>query len=170
MSALDPYLKRKTQTLAARRDDFTAEPEKSKATLKATARVAGNSGVRPVRMGEYTVITDSAPGLAGYSLGPTSPELLLGSLASCLVHTYLIQAALLNIPLDTLEIEVNGELDFTAVVGLPFDQPPTIHDITYAVNMQTSASAEQIQQMHDRVEATCPVLNTLRLPVSVTRK
>jgi hypothetical protein len=57
------------------------------------ARVAGGSGVRPVSIREFTIVTDSAPALAGYNLGPTAPELLLASLASCLAHTYLIVAA-----------------------------------------------------------------------------
>ena len=74
--------------------------------LKASSHVAGNTGVRPVKMGEYIVISDSAPGLAGNSLGPSSPEMLLGALASCLIHTYLLQASLLAIPLDNVEVTI----------------------------------------------------------------
>ncbi len=103
MAKLDNYLERKAAVLAERRADFTAKPEAALVKLKATAHVAGNTGVRPVRMGDYIVISDSAPGLAGHSLGPTAPEMLLGALASCLVHTYLLQAALLDIPLDSVE-------------------------------------------------------------------
>ena len=60
--------------------------------IKAVSWVAGITGARPVKMGEIQFVTDSAPGLAGHALGPTAPEMLLGALASCLVHTYLIQA------------------------------------------------------------------------------
>ena len=47
----------------------------------------------------------------------------MGALASCLVHTYLLQATLLDIPLDGVEIEITGGLDMTGVVGLPADKP-----------------------------------------------
>ncbi len=88
MSNLDPYLQRKAETLAARRSDFTAQPEKAFVNLSATSKVAGNTGARPTKIGEFSILTDSAPGLVGNALGPTAPELLLGALASCLVHTY----------------------------------------------------------------------------------
>lgn len=69
--------------------------------------MAGNTGARPVKIGGTLFITDSAPALAGHALGPTARELLLGALAS-LVHTYLIQAVLLELPIDGVEVEVRG--------------------------------------------------------------
>ncbi len=169
MALLDSYLARKTAVLAARQADYTAQPESSTLTIKAVSNVAGITGARPVRVGSHSFITDSAPGLAGHALGPTSPELLLGSLASCLVHTYLIQAVLLNLPLDQVEVEVTGQLDMSGVVGLPYDQPPRIDNITYVAHVQSTASPEDIARMHQAAEETCPVLNTLRYPVSIAR-
>ena len=119
MAALDSYIERKAGVLAQRREQFTANPEGALVRLKATSHVAGNTGVRPVKMGDYIVISDSAPGLAGHSLGPSSPEMLLGALASCLVHTYLLQATLLGIPLDNVEVVIEGALNMAPVVGLP---------------------------------------------------
>ncbi|MBI5668828.1 MAG: OsmC family protein [Chloroflexi bacterium] len=170
MALLDSYIARKTAVLAARRADYEAKPESSVISIKASSQVAGITGARPVRIGDHTVLTDSAPGLAGHALGPTAPELLLGSLASCLVHTYLIQAVLLNIPLDHVEIEVSGRLDMAGVVGLPYEQPPRIEDITYVARVQSPALAEDIKRMHRAAEETCPVLNTLRYPVQVRRE
>ena len=82
MTKLDAYLTHKAHVLAQRREDFSANPARARVPLKAVAHCAGTTGVRPVRMGDYIVISDSAPGLAGNSLGPSSPEMLLGALAS----------------------------------------------------------------------------------------
>lgn len=169
MSALDYYLERKSATLAQRRADFTAMPEKATVRIQAKSWVAGNTGARPVKMGETLFITDSAPALAGNALGPTAPEMLLGALASCLVHTYLIQAVLLNIPIDGVEIEVKGAVPMGGVVGLPYDKPPQMEEITYTAKVSTSATPAEIERMHQAVEETCPVLNTVRNPTSVTR-
>lgn len=169
MSALDDYLERKSNVLAQRRADFTAAPEKATVRIQAASWVAGNTGARPVKMGETTFITDSAPALAGNALGPTAPEMLLGALASCLVHTYLIQAVLLDIPIDGVELEVRGAVPMGGVVGLPYDKAPQMEEITYTAKVMASASAEQIERMHRAVEETCPVLNTVRYPTSVTR-
>ena len=120
-------------------------------------------------MGETVFVTDSAPALAGNALGPTAPEMLLGALASCLVHTYLIQAVLLQLPLDQVEVEVQGALDMGGVVGLPYTAPPQLEGITYTAIVTSTATAEEIERMHAAVEATCPVLNTIRFPTAVTR-
>lgn len=170
MAALDSYIERKAKVLAQRREDFGANPEAAFVPLKATSHAAGITGVRPVQMGDYIVISDSAPGLAGHSLGPSSPEMLLGALASCLVHTYLLQATLLGIPLDGVEIEVTGGLDMTGVVGLPSDAPIRLERLAYAPTVASPASPADIKRLHDAVEETCAVLNTLRSPMEVIRK
>lgn len=169
MAKLDSYLSHKAGVLAQRRMDFTDAPDRALVRLNASAVCAGTTGVRPTKMGDYTVISDSAPGLAGHSLGPTSPEMVLGALASCLVHTYLLQATLMNIPLDSVTVEISGALDMTGVVGLPVDGPIVMQDISYRPIVASPAPEEQVAGLHDAVEATCAVLNTLRNPVPVTR-
>lgn len=169
MSALAPYLSRKQAVLTQRQADFQAAPEKATVRIKAASWVAGNTGARPVRMGEVLFITDSAPALAGHALGPTAPEMLLGALASCLVHTYLIQATLLQIPLDNVEVEVKGALDMSGVVGLPYTALPQLSEVTYSAKVTSTAAPEDIERMHAAVDETCPVLNTLRLPTAVQR-
>ena len=169
MSALDYYLERKSAVLAQRRADFTAIPEKATVRIQAKSWVAGNTGARPVKMGETLFITDSAPALAGNALGPTAPEMLLGALASCLVHTYLIQAVLLDIPIEGVEIEVHGAVPMGGVVGLPYDRLPQMEEITYTAKVSTSAAPEDLERMPHAVEDTCPVLNTVRYPTAVTR-
>lgn len=169
MAKLDSYMTRKAEALAARQADWHGSPEKSTMTITVSSQVAGVTGVRPVTIGKFHLVTDSAPGLAGHSLGPTSPELLLGALASCLVHTYLIQAALTGVPLDEVSVTISGVLDYGPVVGLPTNVPSKFESITYRADVQSPAGDDAIAAMHAAVEATCPVLNTLRYPVTVTR-
>jgi uncharacterized OsmC-like protein len=169
MAKLDSYISRKVSALAERLADYKANPDAAVINLKASSKVAGITGALPTYIGETMFVTDSAPGLAGNALGPTAPEMLLGALASCLVHTYLIQAALLSIPLDHLALEVSGTLDMAGVVGLPYQSPPQLQDISYSAHVESSASEEEIERMHAAVEETCPVLNTIRYPVDVRR-
>ncbi len=169
MSELAGYLERKRAVLAQRRADFSAAPEKAVVPLTASSWVAGGAGARPTRMGATTFVTDSAPALAGHALGPTAPEMLLGALASCLVHTYLIQAALLNISLENVEVDAEGELDMTGVVGLPSNTPPCVEGIRYRARLVSPAEPADLERMHAAVEESCPVLNTLRRAVPVVR-
>ena len=137
MAKLDSYLARKAAAVQQRQADFRANPGAAVVTLTATSKVAGITGARPTRMGETVVISDSGPGLAGHALGPTAPEMLLGALASCLVHTYLLQAVLLNIPIDHVEVSTSGTLDYATVVGLPYDQPPRMQNLNYTAQVES---------------------------------
>lgn len=169
MAALDSYMERKSAAIAARIADYTTQPERAVVTLRAVSQVAGISGARPTRMGDFLIVSDSGPGLAGFALGPTAPELLLGALASCLVHTYLIHAARLHIPLDSLEIAVSGALNYAGVVGMDVGEPPQLQAITYQTDLHSPAPPADIERLHAAVDAHCPVMNTLRLPIAVTR-
>jgi uncharacterized OsmC-like protein len=170
MAKLDNYLERKTRALADRRAEWTANPESAVATVRASSKVAGITGARPTRMGEHTIVSDSGPGLAGHALGPTSPEMLLGALASCLVHTYLLQAVLLNIPLDDVSVEITAKIDYKPVIGMQPNVTPLLQDIIYSAHVESPAPADDIARMHEAVEASCAVLNTLRQPINVQRE
>ncbi|MFY3965025.1 OsmC family peroxiredoxin, partial [Achromobacter ruhlandii] len=102
MSTLNEYLGQKREAVLARnaRDPRTVTPVK----LRAHVSAEGRSGVRRIRIRDHQVVSDSPADFAGYDLGPSSPELLLGSLGSCLTHIFLIKAAELELPLDSLEV------------------------------------------------------------------
>jgi hypothetical protein len=74
---------------------------------------------------------------------------------------------LLNIPIDHVEVNTSGTLDYATVVGLPFDEPPRMENITYTAQVESSAPKEEIETLHAAVDTNCPVLNTLRFPVEV---
>jgi uncharacterized OsmC-like protein len=169
MNPLTEYLARKRGVLAQRRSDYTTTPEAATITVKAASQVAGMTGARPIQMGAHRLLSDAAPGLAGHALGPSAPELLLGALASCLVHTYLIQAALLELPLADVEIEASAQLNMAGVVGMPYEEAPRLSDIRYQARLSLEAAPDQAEHLHRLVEATCPVLNTLKYACEVQR-
>lgn len=110
MSTLVEYLKQKREAVLAQ-DSAIRGGAVGALDLKATVTAEGRSGIRRIRIRDFQVITDSPPSFAGYDLGPSSPELQLGILGSCLNHTYLIQAAILQVALESIEVEVTGRID-----------------------------------------------------------
>lgn len=165
MSTLNEYLAEKRTALLARRAHANgAGPHE----LKAGVRAEGRSGVRRIRIRDFQVISDSGPDFAGYNLGPSSPELQLGVLGSCLTHVFLIQAADQGVPLDALEVEVRGEIDPRA--GQPgFEHIPVYpHNIAYTVQIESPAAPEAIAALHAAVERVCPILNLLANPQQIS--
>ncbi|MGU3627358.1 OsmC family protein [Comamonas sp. C24C] len=166
MSHLNEYLSEKRAAVLARSAAIAAGTAQA-ARLKASVRAEGRSGVRRLRIREHQVISDSPPDFAGYNLGPSSPELQLGVLGTCVTHIFLIQAAERQVPLESLEVEVTGVIDPRG--GKPGHEATPIwpHDIGYTVHIDSPASRAEIDALFEAVERTCPILNLLRNPQSI---
>ncbi|QGF25010.1 OsmC family peroxiredoxin [Raineyella fluvialis] len=167
MSTLREYLVQKKAALLARR---SAAAEAGHPSMQISARVTaeGRSGVRRIRIRDHHIISDSPADFAGYDLGPSSPEIQLGVLGSCLTHIYLIKAAEFDIELDSLAVGLTARLDPRG--GLPEfpDVPVELQDIHYEVQVASPAEDERLEFLKSEVERVCPVLNPLARPQSIT--
>lgn len=166
MSTLNEYLGQKRTALLQRRASQPTNGQPHR--LQAAVSAEGRSGVRRIRIRDFQVISDSGPDFAGYNLGPSSPELQLGVLGSCLTHVFLIQAADLQVPLESLSVEISAEMDPRA--GRPgFEDIPVYpHNINYTVHLVSDAAAEAIAALHEAVERACPILNLLINPQQIS--
>jgi uncharacterized OsmC-like protein len=161
MGTLNEFLAEKRVAVLER--NKKAEEATGPNTLQASVSVEGRSGVRRIRIREFQVLSDSGPDFAGFNLGPSSPELQLGVLGSCLSHIFLIQAAVHNVPLDSVEVEVSAHIDGRA--GKPGSEeiPVYPHD----VHIASPASDEELKALHEAVERACPILNLLVNPQQI---
>ncbi|ROR24618.1 putative OsmC-like protein [Comamonas sp. BIGb0124] len=166
MSDLNAYLEQKRKAFHTRQERIESG-QADAVQLKASVSAEGRSGVRLLRIRDHRVISDSPADFAGYDLGPSSPELQLGVLGTCVTHIFLIQAADQQVPLNNLRVDVQGTLDPRA--GKPGHEhtPFWPHDIAYTVHIDSPASAAQIQQLFESVEAVCPILNLLKNPQTI---
>ncbi|QIL81552.1 OsmC family protein [Diaphorobacter sp. HDW4A] len=164
--SLNDYLSYKRSAVLAR-DERIAKGSAEAHTLQAHVTAEGRSGVRRLRIREHQVISDSPYDFAGFNLGPSSPELQLGVLGTCVTHIFEIQAAKLQVPLDRLEVKVQGRIDPRA--GHPGHEATPIwpHDIAYEVQVETTASDERLAELFEAVERNCPILNLLRNPQQI---
>ena len=165
MSNLREYLTQKHDALKERREKIL-DGRIGPTTLSARVSAEGRSGVRRIRIRDFQVITDSPPDFAGYNLGPSSPELQLGVLGSCLNHSYLIQAAALGVRLDSIEVEVTATLDPRGSVDENIPVYP--HNIAYVIRVETDADAAQLAQLQANIERYCPILNLLKRPQEIS--
>jgi len=167
MTDLNEYLLQKRTALYARKARVEAG-ELGLAPLKANVSAEGRSGVRRIRIRDFQVVSDSPPDFVGYNLGPSSPELQLGVLGSCLTHSFLIQAAAQQVPLESLDVEISAVIDARAGHPAHADVPVYPQNLDYTVRIVSPASEEQITKLHAAVERFCPILNLLRTPQSIT--
>ncbi|HEY4250399.1 MAG TPA: OsmC family protein [Roseomonas sp.] len=167
MTTLNEYLRHKHDAFHALKAR-AGTPGYAPTTLTARVTAEGRSGVRRIRIRDFQILSDSPPDFVGYDLGPSSPEIALGALGSCLTHTWLIQAAAFGLPLESIEVEVQGRIDQRA--GIPGHEaiPREPHGITYSVRIRTDAPDDAVAEVRAAVERVCPVLNLLRNPQTIT--
>ena len=102
------------------------------------------------------------PKTTGYGSSANGGELLFLALATCYCNDIYREAAKRNIPVDRVEVEVDG--DFGAE-GEP------AKNVVYRARVAAQASDEEIQEMLRFVDTVAEIQNTLRVitPVKLDR-
>ena len=165
MTGLKSYLERKLDALKTARANAPADPVERRQRLSAQVIAEGGSGVRRVRMRDFQIITDAGPAMAGYDLGPRAPEVLLGALGSCISHTILIQAALNDLPIESLVIDVSADVDSLAGHS---DVKNPLTNIAYEIQVESPAPAAEFRKINELLPEICPVLNVVQFPQNIT--
>ena len=96
--------------------------------------------------------------------GATAGELLLATLGHCLTGGFANASAVIGIPIESLRVEVEGDLDLHGVLGLP--EPgavrPGFQEIRARYLVRSSASKEQLKLAAQMAEDLSPVKDSLR--------
>ncbi|GIV89243.1 MAG: osmotically inducible protein OsmC [Chloroflexus sp.] len=165
--SLREFLRRKRQALAAFRAQLAAQPP-TPVTLRAAVTVAAGTGLRPVRVRDHTVLSDSGPALGGYDLGPNAPELLLAAMASCVAHSALAIAADRELALDELQVEVTGQIDYRGTLAVSAEAPVTPTGLRYTIRYRGEVSDGEMAALQADLERLCPVLLAVLQPQSLS--
>jgi uncharacterized OsmC-like protein len=163
---LETYLSNKAGAMAAAARAI-GSGDAARETIAAECSVSDLTGIRRVRIRDFQVISDSGPAFGGFGLGPSSPELLLGVLASCLTHTYLIGAAQRGISLDGVHVRFEAENNDAAFLGLSTADPSYPFNIRGFVRIESRASEAELEALHTYAAGTCPLTKLVRESCSV---
>jgi uncharacterized OsmC-like protein len=130
---------------------------RARTRIAAATRVQDETGVRRISVRDYQLLSDSGPGLAGYDLGPSSPELFLSALSSCLCHVFLTQAGVRDVRLEAVASRAEATmLDGAGAFGDPA-VPGYPHDIAYIVDVLSPEPDDALRALWAEVRAHCPV-------------
>ena len=91
---------------------------------------------------------------------------MLGALGNCLAVGYAANATAAGITINDMTINVEGNLDLHTILGLA-DGNAGYNNIEVKVTIDSDASAEDIQALHNKVTNKSPVGHTLTRAVPV---
>jgi uncharacterized OsmC-like protein len=165
--SLARYLENKAAAMERHAAGFTSG-DAVRDTIAAECSASDLTGVRRVRIRDFQLVSDSGPGFGGFNLGPSSPELLLGVLASCLTHVYLIGAATQGVRLDSVNVRFEAENNDAGFLGLETADPSYPFNIRGRVHIESGESPERLAALHEYAARACPLTKLVKEPQSVT--
>ena len=139
------------------------------AATRWSASVNWKGGFRSeARIREFGPLASDEPAqLGGTDTGPNPVEQVLAALGNCLAVGYAANASAAGIELKDLDIELEGDLDLHTFLGLAPDGNAGYDSISVKVRIDSDASAEEIEALHQQVVGTSPVGHTLSRAVPV---
>lgn len=111
---------------------------------------------------------DEPPDLGGADTAMGPVELLLVALGTCQEIVYALYAAVMDIPLHCVSVNVKGYLDVRGLLALDDAVPAGCQKITFETRIESPADPKAVQQLVQMTEACCPVLDTLKRPIEVS--
>lgn len=147
-------------------DKIKQRPSAALTTWSAEVRWTG-AFRSEARIRHFAPITSDEPaGMGGTDRAPNPVEQLLGALGNCLAVGYAAGASVAGITIRDLRIDVDGDLDLHAFLGLA-DGHAGFSAIRVAVHLDTDADDAAVAELHQKVAATSPVGQTLSKAIPV---
>jgi uncharacterized OsmC-like protein len=147
---------------------YRDDPARAVVTLKASGRLDAPGVSCRVETGRALVEAGLHPATGGSGLQACSGDMLLEALAACAGVTLRAVATALEIPVRGGTIEVEGDLDFRGTLGVSKEVPVGFQAIRLRLDLDSDATAEQLDTLRKLTERYCVVLQTLRVPPSVS--
>jgi uncharacterized OsmC-like protein len=169
-----------TQVLNTVFESMRNHPEMAKATFSVKSAWNGGFSVTSTSKGfriggqnierntEYRTQHDFPDQLSGEGRGPTVCESCMGSLAACLTQTIVAHATSRGIQIDSIDIDVEGDVDLRGFTGISNDVRPGAQQFRVNMNIKSNnASKEQINELYEIGKRFSPAFDTLTNGTSV---
>jgi uncharacterized OsmC-like protein len=139
-------------------------------TLVEVGEHQGVSGRATPRTRRFVMTADAPPGLGGVDAGPAAVEVLLGALAACLTSGIAANAALFEVPIDGLDIDMEADIDLRGLLGHDKSVRNGFSEIRYTVTIESPAPEDKVRKCKETIDRKSPVLEALTTPVKMSSR
>jgi uncharacterized OsmC-like protein len=111
-----------------------------------------------IQEGDWKLKADMPASVGGNNTGPTPGVYGRAAFGSCLAIGYMMKAAAMDIPIHSLEVEVQADYDDGAMFGTS-DNKPGYLQVRYIVTVESDAPEQSIIAMLDEADQHSPYLD-----------
>ncbi len=135
----------------------------------ATTRITVRNGTTcEVEAAHWKFLCDVGPQQGGNDAGPGPGIFERAALGSCLAIGYVTWAAVMGVPLEHLEIQVESDFDAAGQFAVG-DAQPGWDRIRYRVVVQSSAPEEDVMRVIEKADQHSPVRDDFARPIPIER-
>ena len=116
---------------------------------------------------DFNFIIDEPTQLLGVNCAPNPAEYLLGGLAGCMAVTFMAGATAMNIEVEQLKLEIDGELDLQGFLGTNPEVEAGFPELNFIFHVKGNGSQEQYDTLMKRVSKHSPNFNTIKNEVKM---
>lgn len=145
---------------------YREDPASAVITLRARARL-GEGITCKVETGKALVEAGLHPATGGDGLSACSGDMVLEALVACAGVTLRAVAIATGIPLRDATITAEGKLDFRGTLAVAKDAPVGLQRIRLKFDLDSDATAEQLETLIRLTERYCVVYQTLSKPPEI---
>jgi uncharacterized OsmC-like protein len=166
-----------TDALIASIEAIKADPSKASCKFFAATEwrqgTVSNTKVSRYELGgeeirqDYTIPADEPSALLGTDTAPNPQMLLYAALNSCVLNTFVVNAAAKGIRIDSLRFDLEGELDLRGFLGIDTSINPGYDELTLVCRVKGSGTKEQFQQCLEAGTRFSPNFQSMSRPVAV---
>ncbi|MEX2543115.1 MAG: OsmC family protein [Trueperaceae bacterium] len=142
---------------------YREEPATAVVTLQAEGRV-GEGVSCSVQTGKALVEAGLHPATGGDGSLACSGDMLLQALVACAGVTLQAVAASIGIDVTGGTVRAQGDLDFRGTLAVAKDAPVGFREIRLEFDLESGATAEELETLLRLTERYCVVFQTLRNP------
>ena len=147
---------------------YRADPQSSRITLTAKGSETDTPLSCSVDIGRAIYQAEAHKGVGGSGAAACSGDLLLGALAACAQLTCQLVATAMGIETRHIAVTVDGDMDLSGTLGISKEVPVGFSAIQVKFDIDApAATPEQLQQLQEKTEQYCVVMQTLSHPPRV---
>lgn len=147
---------------------YRSEPGSSRITIKASGSSTDTPLTCSVDIGRAIYEAQAHSGVGGAGTGACSGDLLLGALAACAQVTCQMVATAMGIAYNSIAVSVEGDLDLAGTLGISKEVPVGFENMRLRFEIDApSATSEQLQNLQEKTEQYCVVMQTLQKPPAI---
>jgi uncharacterized OsmC-like protein len=148
------------------KEKYRVQPGSAIITLKAQGNIGEGISCK-VDTGRALVEAGLHPATGGTGMLACSGDLLLEALVACAGVTLSAVATAIGMEIISGSIRAEGDLDFRGTLGVSKEAPVGFKAIRLYFNLDTNATAEQVESLAKLTERYCVVYQTISKGVNI---